>query len=77
MPPIFRGQGGPYGLWRDAPPGELRLLLSAIRRGWPVPVERRGPIMDEVLAGLDDADPRRVALLGRIAIAAAQASMEP
>jgi hypothetical protein len=53
------------------------LILSAIRRGWPVPLHRRGPILDEILDGLDTADARRVALLGRIAIAAVQASMEP
>jgi hypothetical protein len=40
-------------------------------------MHRRGPILDEVLDGLDTADPRRVALLGRIAIDAAQASMQP
>jgi hypothetical protein len=51
--------------------------LSAIRRGWPVPLNHRGPILDEVLDGLDEADPRRVALLGRIAIAADQANMDP
>jgi hypothetical protein len=33
--------------------------------------------LGESLDGLDDADPRRVALLGRIAIAAVQARMEP
>jgi hypothetical protein len=73
--PKSPGSGGLCGLWRDAPPRELRLLLSAIRQGWPVPVERRGPILDEILEGLDQADPRRAALLGRIAIAAVQASM--
>jgi hypothetical protein len=31
----------------------------------------------QVLAGLDDADARRVAPLGRIAIAADQANMDP
>jgi hypothetical protein len=52
------------------------LLLSAIRQAWPVPLVRRGPILDEILDGLDDADPRRVALVGRIAIAAVRVSME-
>ena len=66
-----------YTLWRDAPPRELRLLPSAIRQGWPVPLDRRGPILDEVLAGLDDSDARRVALVGRVVIAADQANMEP
>jgi hypothetical protein len=75
--PESPGPEGSCGLWRGAPPRELRLLLSAIRQGWPVPFDRRGPILDEIFDGLDEADGRRVALVGRIVITAAQASLEP
>ena len=45
------GEGGvASGLWADASLSELRLLRQAIREGWPVPPERCGPIMEEVLA---------------------------
>jgi hypothetical protein len=54
-------RGGTCGLWADTSRSELRLLRQAIRRGWPVPQERRGPIMEEVRGPLGDAStPARV-----------------
>jgi hypothetical protein len=76
-PPAPGGKGGTCGLWADASPSELRLLREAIRRGWPVPQERRGPIMEEVRGPLGDAStPARVALsIARVALAADRANL--
>jgi hypothetical protein len=53
----------------------MRPLLAAIRWAWPVPLERRGPILDEALEGFDTSAPQRLILVTRIVIAAVQASM--
>src|SRR5260370_5481826 len=53
-PPARGGSGGRCGLWADASLSELRLLRKAIRQGWPVPQERCGPIMEEVLPPLHE-----------------------
>jgi hypothetical protein len=60
------------GLWADASLSNLRLLRRAIRGGWPVPVERRGPIMEEVLAPLREgnAPARRAIALAWVALEA-------
>jgi hypothetical protein len=68
--------GGPFGLWLGAAAG-AEVALVGYPQGWPIPLHRWGPILDEVLDGLDQANGRRVALLGRIAIAADQANMDP
>src|SRR4051812_39954487 len=73
--PVLPGLRRSRVRWRDATPGELRLLLSAICQDWPVPAERRGPIMAEVLAARDGKDARQVLRLARIALAADRSNM--
>src|SRR5262245_11168147 len=67
------GEGGAVsGLWADASLSDLRLLRRAIREGWPVPEERCGPILEEVLdsAGEGKLPFRRLIALFRVALAA-------
>jgi hypothetical protein len=51
-PPAPGGKGGGCGLWADPSRSDLQLLRQAIRRGWPVPQERCGPILAEVFSRL-------------------------
>jgi hypothetical protein len=69
-PPAPGGKGGGCGLWADASRSELQLLRVAIRRGWPVPQERRGPSLEEVLSRMQDKDtpPRLLIAIARVAL---------
>jgi uncharacterized protein YeaO (DUF488 family) len=49
------------GLWSDASPSDLRLLRQAIRGDWPIPDERRPPIIAEI-APLFQAEQARAAI---------------
>ena len=46
--------GAAAGLWADASRSDLLLLRRAIREGWLVPAERRGPILEEVCSRFED-----------------------
>jgi hypothetical protein len=47
------------------------LLRQAIREGWPVPFERRAPIVAKTFRGFSDDSPaRQASALGRLATAA-------
>jgi hypothetical protein len=46
-------------IWPDATRGDLLFLRKAIKEGWPVPVERRPGILDEVCSLFSSADARR------------------
>lgn len=45
---LAEGFGGTCGLWVDASRSDLLLLRKAIKEYWPVLVERRGPIIEEI-----------------------------
>jgi hypothetical protein len=69
--PPARGVGGSLSdLWTDASRSDLRLLRQAIREGWPVPQNRCGPILEEVLAPLREKDtpPRLLLAVARAAL---------
>src|SRR5262249_37836608 len=59
------------GDWANASRSDVWRLLKAIRQGWPVPRERRRPVMEAALASLFREDtPVRLVLIARIAVAA-------
>src|SRR5262249_7027117 len=60
--------GGLCGEWESASPSDLALLRQAIREGWPVPQERRPPLLEAVLSPLHSKDrsPRQAIALARL-----------
>jgi hypothetical protein len=69
--PPARGVGGSLSdPWTNASLSDLQLLRKAIRQGWPVPPERCGPILREVLAPLDakNNSPRLLLAVVRVAL---------
>jgi hypothetical protein len=60
------------GDWASATRGDLLLLRKAIKEGWPVPPERRGPLLEAAFSALSRQDkPVRLRLAAcRLAIAA-------
>lgn len=67
-------RGAECSLWTHATSSDLLLLRRAIREDWPVPAERRGPIMDEALSALGRADTpaRKTIGLARLALTATE-----
>jgi hypothetical protein len=62
--------------WSQATRGDLRLLARAIRRRWPIPAERRPPLIAAVENALDSPDPRRILAVAWVLIAADEANLE-
>jgi hypothetical protein len=69
------GKGDPAGLWTDASRSDLVLLRHAIREGWPVPEERRRPILDEVFPLLHSQNPRVAIGVTRVFLDADRANL--
>jgi hypothetical protein len=65
-----------WGGWGAASRGDLRLLAHAIRAGWPVPAERRGPLLEAVASGLHADNPRQTIAATRVFLAAVQSNLE-
>jgi hypothetical protein len=62
------------GLWCDPSTSELRLLRKAINADWPVPEERRRPIIEEIFPAIDG-PPRLALAVTRVVIAAEAANL--
>jgi hypothetical protein len=63
------------GLWSDASRSELALLRYAINHDWPVPYERRRPILEEIFELARFADARKAISAFRVFIAADWANL--
>lgn len=70
-----RGQGAVLGLWSDASRRDLLLFRQAIRKGWPVPPERKHPIIEELAPQIETADTRLLFALTRAFLAASGADL--
>jgi hypothetical protein len=75
-----RGSGGRFGgLWSDASASDLVLLRHAIHAGWPIPAERRGPIIEEVYTLFETVrrarNPRKLIGAARVFLEAAYANL--
>ena len=79
-PPTGSGGGGGSlcGDWESASPSDLLLLRKAIREGWPVPLERRRPLMEAALSPITrkGTPARLVIALGWLVVAADRANLE-
>ena len=64
------------GGWGEASRSDLILLSRAIRNGWPVPVERRRPILEEIANILGKSDERLELGVVRVFIAAKDNNIE-
>jgi hypothetical protein len=62
--------------WSQATRGDLRLLARAIRRGWPVPADRRPQLLAAACDAFDTAHPRRALAAASVLIAADEANLE-
>jgi hypothetical protein len=70
--PAEGGWGVLCGDWQSASRSDLRLLRKAINQNWPVPPERRGPLMAAVLSHLhrEDRSDRLTLAVCQVAVAA-------
>jgi hypothetical protein len=70
--------GSLYGDWATASRSDLLLLRKAIKEGWPVPLERRRPLMEAALSPLsrEDTPVRKVLAIARLAVAADRHDLE-
>jgi hypothetical protein len=66
------GWGTLCGDWESASLSDLRLLRQAINENWPVPPDRRGPLMAAVLSQLhrEDRSDRLTLAVCQVAVAA-------
>ncbi len=69
------GRGDTAGIWENASRGDLVLLRHAIREDWPVPKERRRPILDEVFQLLHSKNPRVAIGVARVFLEADRANL--
>jgi hypothetical protein len=77
--PLLGGVGGRLcGDWANASRSDLLLLRKAIKEDWPVPVERRRPLLDAVFAQLsrEDISVRLALAIIQVAVAADMHDLE-
>ena len=70
------GWGEIVELWSDASRGDLVLLRHAVRENWPIPVERRPPIIEALGNLIGNADARRVIGIARVFLAMDRVNLE-
>ena len=75
-PSLTGGWGAAAELWSDVSRGDLVLLRHAVQENWPIPVERRPPIIEALENMIGNTDARRTIGIVRVFLAMDRANLE-